>query len=118
MSALIRDATVLSTPPWHRRAAGGGQKGREMLLWALPEDPHGRQAPALKPNLPCWGAACGQSPLNPTVPEEDLLRLTLWLTFCSWRSFFFKGLEEIISQTDLLNAEEKPTHVCSPGGSA
>lgn len=52
-----------------------------MPLWAMLEDPHIRQAPALKPNLPRWGAACRQTPHDPAMPEEDLLRLTLWLTF-------------------------------------
>ena len=89
-----------------------------MPPWAMPEHPNSRQAPALKPNLPHWGAVCRQSPLNPAVPEEDLLRLTLWLTSCSRRLFFFKCLAEIMSQTDLLNAEEKPKRIRSPAASA
>lgn len=55
-------------------------------------------------------AACRQSLPNPAVPGKEL---TLWLTFCSQRSFCFKGLAEITSQTDLLNAEGKPARISS-----
>lgn len=55
-------------------------------------------------------AACRQSLPNPAVPGKEL---TLWLAFCSQRSFCFKGLAEIMSQTDLLNAEGKPARISS-----
>lgn len=113
-STLFRDATVLSASPWHRKVSRSRQRGRAMPPWMTPEDINSRQVPALKTNLACWGSACRQSPLN---PAEDLLRLALWLTFCSRRLFFFKYLAEIMSQTDLLNTEEKPARVRSPAAS-
>lgn len=62
------------------------QRGRAMPPRMMLED----LEPALKPTLPFWRAACRKTPLNPAMPGEDQLRLTLWLTFCSRGLLFFK----------------------------
>lgn len=91
--------------------------GRAMPLWML-EDPHGRQAPAPSRTCLAGGLCAGRPPLNPSVPEEDVLRLTLQLTFRSGRSLFGEGFAEIPSQTDVLDAEEKAACIRPPGASA